>query len=118
MKHAHDSFVSHDATRHDIAGHGTMKGYMIGFVLSLILTVIPFVMVMTDMLSTRGLIISVVLFALVQLVVHFIYFLHMHKHSEDVWNLIAFAFTLLIIVIVVGGSLWIMYNLNINMMPS
>lgn len=113
MKPTQDSFISHETM-----SHGTQKGYMIGLVLSIILTVIPFILVMTEMLSPRGLIISVVLFALVQLVVHFIYFLHMDKHAEEVWNLIALAFALLIIFIVVGGSLWIMYNLNINMMPS
>ena len=45
-----------------------------------------------------------------------VYFLHMNTSSEERWNLVALLFTAMIIGIVVVGSLWIMYNLNINMM--
>lgn len=54
--------------------------------------------------------------AIVQILVHLVCFLHMNTFSDDRWNLVAFLFTMLIIGIVVIGSLWIMYNLNINMM--
>lgn len=60
--------------------------------------------------------ITISLFAVVQIVVHLVYFLHMNTKSEGGWNLIALIFTGLIIAIVVVGSLWIMYNLNVNMM--
>jgi cytochrome o ubiquinol oxidase operon protein cyoD len=56
--------------------------------------------------------------AVIQVVVHLIYFLHMNTSSEERWNLVALLFTAMIIGIVVVGSLWIMYNLNINMMVS
>ena len=58
----------------------------------------------------------IILVAAVQIVVHMVYFLHMNTSSEERWNLVALIFTVLIIAIVVVGSLWIMYNLNINMM--
>ncbi|MCX2956547.1 MAG: cytochrome C oxidase subunit IV family protein, partial [Candidatus Regiella insecticola] len=51
------------------------------------------------------------------IIVHLVYFLHMNGSSEERWNLGAFLFTILVIAIIVVGSLWIMYNLNINMMP-
>jgi cytochrome o ubiquinol oxidase operon protein cyoD len=54
--------------------------------------------------------------AVIQVVVHLVYFLHMNTSSEERWNLVALLFTAMIIGIVVVGSLWIMYNLNINMM--
>jgi len=56
--------------------------------------------------------------AIIQIVVHLVFFLHMNTSSEERWNLVALLFTAVIIFIVVVGSLWIMYNLNLNMMVS
>jgi cytochrome o ubiquinol oxidase operon protein cyoD len=53
----------------------------------------------------------------VQIVVHMIYFLHMSPKSESGWTLMALVFTLIIVVIALSGSLWVMYHLNVNMMP-
>ena len=55
--------------------------------------------------------------AVVQIFVHLFYFLHMNASSEQRWNVMAFAFTVVIVAIVVGGTLWVMYNANMNMMP-
>ena len=52
-----------------------------------------------------------------QIVVHVVFFLHLDTRSEGGWNLIAFAFTVVVVAIVLGGSLWIMFHLNSNMMP-
>lgn len=98
------------------ASHGSVKSYLIGFVLSVILTAIPFWMVMTGAAAPATLVVAISLFAVVQIVVHLVYFLHMNTKSEGGWNFVALVFTGLIIAIVVVGSLWIMYNLNINMM--
>ncbi|WP_118985116.1 cytochrome o ubiquinol oxidase subunit IV [Photorhabdus sp. CRCIA-P01] len=108
--------MSHSNTAHTGASHGSLKSYLIGFVLSVILTVIPFWMVMDGSASHATILTTVVGLAVVQILVHFIYFLHMNTSSEERWNLVALLFTILIIGIVVVGSLWIMYNLNINMM--
>ncbi|AKH62411.1 MULTISPECIES: cytochrome o ubiquinol oxidase subunit IV [Photorhabdus] len=108
--------MSHSNTAHTGASHGSLKSYIIGFVLSVILTVIPFWMVMDGSASHATILTTVVGLAVVQILVHFIYFLHMNTSSEERWNLVALLFTILIIGIVVVGSLWIMYNLNINMM--
>ncbi len=59
----------------------------------------------------------VVICAVVQVIVHLIYFLHLDSKSEGGWNLVAIVFSAIIILIVVVGSLWIMWNLNYNMMP-
>ena len=91
---------------------------MIGFVLSVILTAIPFWMVMGDVFdkpgTTRS---SSWRFAAVQIVVHMIYFLHMNTKSEGGWTLLALIFTIVLVVITLAGSLWVMYHLNHNMMP-
>jgi cytochrome o ubiquinol oxidase operon protein cyoD len=56
--------------------------------------------------------------AAVQIVVHMIYFLHMNAKSEGGWNMLALVFTIVLVVITLSGSIWIMYHLNSNMMPS
>ncbi|MGL6152517.1 MAG: cytochrome o ubiquinol oxidase subunit IV [Aeromonas sobria] len=106
---------NHSVDNHG-ASHGSAKSYLIGFVLSVILTAIPFWMLMDGGFSHQTMLLGGVGMAVVQIFVHLIFFLHMNSSSEERWNLVALVFTVLIIAIVVAGSLWIMYNLNINMM--
>lgn len=98
--------------------HGSFRGYMTGFGLSVILTAIPFWLVMSGALGNNQLTGFVVMgFAVVQIVVHMIYFLHMNGRVEGGWTLLALVFTMIIVVITLAGSLWVMYHLNTNMMP-
>lgn len=109
---------SHGGHHADEGGHGSMRDYVIGFVLSVVLTAIPFWLVMTGALADKGLMaIVITLFAAVQIVVHMIYFLHMNAKAEGGWNLLALMFTIMLLVIVLSGSMWVMYHLNHNMMP-
>ncbi|WP_241622330.1 cytochrome o ubiquinol oxidase subunit IV [Rosenbergiella australiborealis] len=108
--------MSHSATEHG-ASHGSVKSYMIGFILSIILTGIPFWMVMDGSSAQSTTLAVVVICAVVQVIVHLVYFLHLDSKSEGGWNLVAIVFSAIIILIVVVGSLWIMWNLNYNMMP-
>ncbi|CAJ0993130.1 cytochrome o ubiquinol oxidase subunit IV [Pantoea sp. Nvir] len=108
--------MSQVITKHGTS-HGNMKSYIIGFIISVILTIIPFFMVMKKGSISYGITLSVVLVcAIVQILVHLIYFLHLDSKSEDGWNMVAIVFSAIIILIVVVGSLWIMWNLNYNMM--
>lgn len=75
--------MSHSTTTHGGASHGSLKSYIIGFVLSVILTVIPFVMVMSGTASYTTTLLTVVGLAVVQIVVHLVYFLHMNTSSEE-----------------------------------
>lgn len=98
--------------------HSTFSGYMIGFMASVILTAIPFWLVMADVFTSRNATVIVILgFALVQILVHMVYFLHMNFHSEGGWNMLSLMFTLLLVFITLAGSLWVMYHMNVNMMP-
>ena len=110
-----DHHGDHHADGHD---HGTYRSDLIGFTLSVVLTAIPFWLVMAGVLAPQltGLIITG--FAVVQIVVHMIFFLHMNHRSEGGWNMLALIFTLVIVVIAVAGSVWVMYHLNTNMMPA
>jgi len=101
------------------ASHGTFKGYMTGFVLSVILTAIPFALVMVEIVQSRLATVGLILLSgVIQIVVHMIYFLHMDRRSEGGWTLMALIFTIVVVVIALAGSLWVMYHLNTNMMPS
>ncbi len=112
-----DPHAQHDPHTDDGQDHGTHRSYVIGFLLCVVLTAIPFAVVMSDALP-RSLAVSIVVgFAIVQIVVQMIYFLHMNPRSEGGWNLLALLFTLIIVVIVISGSLWVMHHLNANMMP-
>ncbi|MCM2973621.1 MULTISPECIES: cytochrome o ubiquinol oxidase subunit IV [Larsenimonas] len=108
---AHNEHTSHGG-----ASHGTVKSYIVGFVLSVILTVIPFWMVMSGSFSKSVTAISIFVLAFIQLFVHLVYFLHMNRSSEQQWNVMAFVYTVIMVAILVIGSLWIMLNLNYNMM--
>lgn len=103
---------------HDAHGHGSMRDYVIGFVLSVILTVIPFWLVMGEVLESRVWTVALIMiFGAIQIVVHMVYFLHMNTKSEGGWNMLALIFTLVLVVIMLAGSLWVMHHLNVNMMP-
>lgn len=104
-------------TRGDEHGHGTLKGYLTGFALSVVLTVIPFWMVMTGALDGSWAVAVVVTCAIAQIAVHSAYFLHLNTSGEGGWTLLAYAFTAVIVIITIAGSLWIMYHLNTNLMP-
>ncbi|MEG3175170.1 cytochrome o ubiquinol oxidase subunit IV [Sphingomonas sp. RB3P16] len=112
--HAHDAH--HDAHGAD-APHGSMRDYIIGFVLSVILTAIPFALVMTGVLDHTWTAVLVLGAAVIQVFVHMIYFLHMNTSNEGGWSFLALLFTLIVIVITLSGSIWVMYHMNANMMP-
>ncbi len=98
------------------ANSGTFRSYTIGFVLSIVLTAIPFVLVMRGLLSHQATLFAIFGTALVQILVHLYYFLHMNSSSKVRWNILAMLFTLLIMILLVGGTMWIMYHLNYRLM--
>ena len=113
--HAADAHDHHHDHGH---AHSTFSGYMLGFVLSVVLTAIPFWLVMSGTLPSKQITALVIMaFAVVQIVVHMIYFLHMSPKSENGWTMMALIFTIVMVVIALSGSLWVMNHLNSNMMP-
>ena len=95
---------------------GSLRSYLTGFVLSLILTAIPFALVMRGTLSASATLAGIFSAGIVQILVHLHYFLHLDTSSAARWNVLAMMFTLLIMALFVGGTLWIMYTLNYRMM--
>jgi cytochrome o ubiquinol oxidase operon protein cyoD len=99
--------------------HGSFKEYVTGFLLSVVLTAIPFWLVMGGVLpSKQATILIVIALAFVQILVHMVYFLHMNTRSEGGWNMLALIFTAVLVIITLSGSLWVMFHMNENMMPA
>jgi cytochrome o ubiquinol oxidase operon protein cyoD len=98
------------------SSHGSGRSYQIGFLLSLVLTLIPFGLAMFPVLSRTATLWLVVVAAAVQVVVHLGYFLHMNTSAEQRWNRVALIFSAVIIVLLVGLSLWIMQGIHHNML--
>ena len=110
---------SHTAHGHDHspsgAGHGTIKDYAIGFVLSVILTAAAFWVVMAHVLSPEATVYTIAGLAAVQVMVHLVCFLHLSTASSQRWNVTAMAFAVVVVVILIVGSLWIMHNMSEHM---
>ena len=106
--HGHDDAHGH---------HFSRRGYLIGFLLSAVLTAVPFWLVMTGRLDTQATIAAIIVLALAQILVHTRFFLHVNSRAEGGWTLMAYVFAAIVGLIMIAGSLWIMYHLHANMMP-
>ncbi|HTH61354.1 MAG TPA: cytochrome o ubiquinol oxidase subunit IV [Paraburkholderia sp.] len=107
---------THSIHHEEEAGHGTVGSYMIGFVLSVVLTAASFWVVLHGGFTHETALLGLAVLAAVQIVVHLVYFLHLNTSSSQRWNVSAFAFTVLTLAIVIGGTLWVMHNVAMNMM--
>jgi len=117
--HNHDHHDHDDHLPGEEDFHVSYKGYATGFILSVILTAIPFWLVMAKVLPSPKITGFVILgFAAVQMVVHMIYFLHMNAKVEGGWSMLALLFTVALVVIMLAGSIWVMYHMNANMMST
>lgn len=99
-------------------GHETIKGYLLGFTLSVIFTLAAYFSVTQDWLSGWILLLTIALLALLQAAAQLYFFLPLTKGGKWSVNFITFLLMLLFASILVIGSLWIMYNLNGRVMPS
>ncbi len=93
------------------------KPQVIGFILSIILIISAYRIVTHDHLSEGLLTLTLVALALMQAVIQLVCFLHLGLETKPHWNMLMFLFTVMVILIVLGGSLWIMNNLEYNLMP-
>jgi cytochrome o ubiquinol oxidase operon protein cyoD len=91
--------------------------YTIGFLLAVILTATSFWVANTSLLWAPGVALGLGVLAIAQMGVHLVFFLHITTGPDNTNNVLALAFGVLIVGLVIAGSLWIMANLNANMMP-
>jgi len=91
--------------------------YTVGLGLAIIATIASFVVAQTNLLWAPGIPVGLIVLALAQIGVHLVFFLHLGSGSDSTNNILALAFGVLIVLLVIGGSIWIITNLNDNMMP-
>ena len=98
--------------------HGSRRDYVVGFLLSVVLTAVPFWVVMGHAIeSKQAVAFLIVVFAAAQMIAHVRFFLHVSAKSEGGWTLVSLIFALILVVITLAGSVWVMYHLDTNMMP-
>ena len=91
--------------------------YTAGLGLAIVLTIASFVVSQTNLLWAPGIPVGLVVLAFAQIGVHLVFFLHLGSGPDSTNNILALAFGLLIVFLVITGSCWIIVNLNANMMP-
>jgi len=94
-----------------------LLGYLIGLGLSILLTATSFFVAGTDLVWQPSIPVALTVLAIAQMGIHLVFFLHITTGPDNTNNVMALAFGLLIVFLVVGGSVWIMSHLNQNMMP-
>ena len=92
-------------------------GYAVGLALAILLTATSFFVAGTDLVWQPSIPVAIIVLAIAQMGVHLVFFLHITTGADNTNNVMALAFGVLIVILVIGGSLWIMANLNHNMMP-
>ena len=101
--------------RHEVEGIGS---YLIGLGLATLLTIVSFFIARTDLVWEPSIPVALAVLAIAQMGVHLVFFLHITTGPDNTNNVMALAFGVLIVFLVMVGSLWIMADLNHNLMPS
>jgi cytochrome o ubiquinol oxidase operon protein cyoD len=101
----------------DEEGSGSFVTYTVGLAFALLLTAASFIVSQTNLLWAPGVPAGLAVLAIAQMGVHLVFFLHISTGPDNTNNVLALAFGVLIVTLVVSGSLWIMANLDANMLP-
>jgi cytochrome o ubiquinol oxidase operon protein cyoD len=107
---------AHGVDEHEPSG--SLATYTVGLAFALLLTAASFIVSQTNLLWAPGVPAGLAVLAIAQMGVHLVFFLHISTGPDNTNNVVALAFGVLIVTLVVSGSLWIMANLNTNMLPA
>ncbi|MGN7458023.1 cytochrome o ubiquinol oxidase subunit IV [Paenibacillus pasadenensis] len=99
---------NHGHGHHEEHSHGSMKSYSIGFLLSIVLTIIPMVVVFNGLLERTATLLVILITAVAQLLVQLIFFMHIREADKPRYNLMALVLGGIIVITIVAGSVWIM----------
>ena len=94
----------------------SLKNYVAGFILAVLLTVISFGLVWFHVVSKQITLVGLAILAALQIFVHLRFFLHLDKSVSQRWNVLSFAFTAVLLLIFIAGTIWVMFTLNSRMM--
>jgi cytochrome o ubiquinol oxidase subunit IV len=114
--HHHDVDVAPGEEEHGSLSSRVL-GYLLGLALAVLLTATSFFIAGTDLVWQPSIPVALIVLAIAQMGVHVVFFLHITTGPDNTNNVLALAFGLLIVFLIVGGSLWIMDHLNNNMIP-
>lgn len=114
---SHEPDVAPGDTEEHTSVRLRVLGYVIGLGLAILLTATSFFIAGTDLVWQPSIPVAIIVLAIAQMGVHLVFFLHITTGADNTNNVMALAFGVLIVILVIGGSLWIMANLNHNMMP-
>jgi len=98
------------------AGNSNTRTYITGFILAVLLTAFAFSFVLLKGISTRVAVSGILITSVIQLLVHLHFFLHLNRSSAARWNILSLVFTSILLIIFIGGTIWIMFTLNRRMM--
>ena len=115
IEHIHDRPDLAPGDQEEVRIGPRLLGYGTGLALSVLLTATSFFIAGTDLVWQPSIPVAIVVLAIAQMGVHLVFFLHITTGADNTNNVLALAFGLLIVFLVIGGSLWIMANLNHNM---
>lgn len=96
--------------------HGSFKAYLIGFIISLVLTLLAFTFVYTEVFSGNTMLFILSGLGLIQAIFQVFYFLHLGKEEAPKWETMIFLFMVMVLLVIVLGSLWIMFDLDKRVM--
>jgi cytochrome o ubiquinol oxidase subunit IV len=113
----HSASSGHAPSIEEHEPSGSIATYTVGLAFALLLTAASFIVSQTNLLWEPGVPAGLAVLAIAQMGVHLVFFLHISTGPDNTNNVIALAFGVLIVTLVVSGSLWIMANLNSNMLP-
>jgi cytochrome o ubiquinol oxidase operon protein cyoD len=113
----HSTPTGHAAGAEEHEPLGSFATYTVGLAFALLLTAASFIVSQTNLLWAPGVPAGLAVLAIAQMGVHLVFFLHISTGPDNSNNVIALAFGVLVVTLIVSGSLWIMANLNTNMLP-
>ena len=104
--------ADHNAQAHSTNGShgGSLKSYIIGFLLSIVLTIIPVVIIMNGLMSKTAATITIITIAALQFIVQLVFFMHIRDEEGPKFNMLTLIFGILIMLLIVVGSIWVMMN--------
>ena len=108
--------MAHTQSLHEEEAHGSAFGYIAGFVLAVLLTAAAFGLVVGVTLPAQTAMAVLAVLAFVQIDVHLVFFLHLNTSSGQRWNVMALCYTAVAAIVLIGGTMWVMHNVSMNMM--
>ncbi|SAL01178.1 cytochrome o ubiquinol oxidase subunit IV [Caballeronia ptereochthonis] len=108
--------MAHTHTNSSDFPHVTVRGYLIGFVLAVVLTVASFWAATSGAFKGENAILALAVLAAVQVIVHVVFFLHVNASKGQRWHAMSFAYTILMSLILIAGTVWVMHNVHMLMM--